>query len=178
MADVRRRRPRRIDPDMYDAIVELAPRFSAKQIVEELQRRFERDWYPSRRTVQDVIREVTPASDEGESWTVATADPEDVPLVLPVLADLIRNSDGVVTGFGLETGRWIAKLRRAVPDIPAGEALHLAIYYQMAAKAERPTYNLDIYLALQLWRSPKERMDAFRRGWLPSNWQTAIGRKG
>ena len=154
---------------MYAVIEELAPNFSARAIAEELERRFERDWYPSRRTIQDVIREVAPPVDVGEPWSVATADPDEAALVLPVLADLIRGSMGRLNGFGVPIAARVAHIRRAADGIPPTDALRMAARYVRAEEAGASTEHLDAYLALEAW-DDKKRSEALDRGWLPPDW--------
>ena len=90
--------------------------------------------------------------DGSDTWTVGEADPADVPLVLPVLAELV--AVGQVTSFTRETGRWIAIIRRVAPAMPTIDVLLFASRYQAAAARGGSTHLIDVELARQIAKRP------------------------
>lgn len=98
------------------------PPMSAAQIAAILAREFGAG--PTDRQVRNWIRDrqITIEPESGP-WTIAHAErPEDIPLVLDVVAHF-RHPTWWIT---VAQGRWIARLRRAYPELGADEALDLA----------------------------------------------------
>ena len=167
-----RRRTRRIDHEVYEVIVDMAARptpFSGPRIREELERRFGLERLPSTRTIQDVIREVTPSIDVGERWSLLASDGDDAALVLPAIAELIRGSMGRINGIGTPLAELVVKVSRAAPGIPPTDAIRMAARYVNAAERSASTEHLDAYLALEAW-DDKKGAEAVDRGWLPFDW--------
>jgi hypothetical protein len=161
---------------MDAVIAQLGGRFSASQIRAQLVRDFPGRYVPSERTIQKAVRALGPMPSGKELWSMVDADPDEAAAVLPVIRELIHNSNGMVgLHFSKATGRWIAKLRQAVPELPAGEALMLAQRYRLAEAGGYPTPNLDTGLALMPWSSEGNRVHA--DGWLPRTWRTLDERK-
>ena len=79
---------------------------------------------PGERQVRNWIRDgVIFHEPESAPWTIAHAErPEDIPLVLEVMA-VFRHPTWWLT---VAQGRWVARLRRAVPSLEPIEALDLA----------------------------------------------------
>lgn len=103
---------------------------------------------PSLRTITSMAAELRPRGEEGDTWTVGESDPDEAALVLPVLAELI--AAGQMTSVTRETGRWIATIRRVVPDLPTLEVLVFAARYQAAATRGDSTHAIDVDLARRL----------------------------
>lgn len=92
--------------------------------------------------------------DASDTWTVGEADPDDVPLVLPVLAELINV--GQVTSVTRETGRWIAIIRRVAPAMATIDVLVFATRYQAAVARGDSTHLIDLDLARRIAKRPPE----------------------
>ncbi len=99
------------------------PPMPASRIAAIVQREFRSDG-PGARQVRNWIRDGSIAIEpEAGPWTIAHAErPEDIPLVLDVVAHF-RHPTWWIT---VAQGRWIARLRRAYPELGADEALELA----------------------------------------------------
>ncbi len=107
---------------------------------------------PSERTVQNVVRELSPP-DPSEPWSLAdAADGEEAAMVLPVLAAVIRESAGKVSMVTRSEAGWIVKLSRVAGDLPAWALYRLAGKYQRCQVSGRPTRALDILVAFAPWR--------------------------
>jgi hypothetical protein len=175
-----RRRTRRIDPEVYNVIVEMASRptpFSGPRIREALERQFGYERLPSVRTIQDVIREVAAPLDVGQRWSLLTSDGEEASLVLPAISELIRGSMGRINGMGKPLAELVVKISRAAPGIPPTEAIRMAARYVAADEANASTEHLDAYLALGAW-DDKARTEAIGKGWLPPDWWRLEARNG
>ena len=101
------------------------------------------DWTPTQvhrelgdkvslRTVQRYLADLPKAS-TADPWTVADADAEDLPLVLPVLRHLLEERG--VKRVNRQVGEWIVKIRRAFPEL-TDKAL-IARLAGFAARGER-----------------------------------------
>ena len=119
---------------------------------------------PSKRTVQDMVREFRsrpgggPIPKDG-AWKIWDAEPEDAAAVLGVLADLMRMSHGETTEISQEDAKWIIRLSRAgVGDLPPSVLHGLAIQYQL----REDTRALDALIAFTPWRS-KDAHERYRR---------------
>src|SRR5690606_1460124 len=117
LLEVRSMARRRMDPDLRRAIEEaLVVGYTPSRVMNRLQAdEGLRDRVPSLRTIESMAAELRPV-DRADGWTVGEADPAHVPLVLPVLAELV--AVGQVTSLTRETGRWIAIIRRVAPAMP------------------------------------------------------------
>lgn len=134
---------------------------SAKAIARAVEKKYGPEGRPSARTVQDMVREVRSRPGGGPipksgAWQIWDAEPEDAPVVLGVLADLMRSSGGKATEISQEDAKWIIRLSRAgVGDLPPSVLHGLAIQYQL----REDTRALDALIAFTPWRSE----DAFER---------------
>lgn len=150
----KRQRRRRIDPDIMEAIEDMAAKGIGGAAIT---RALEKDGrfagrVPSERTVQNVVRELSPP-DPSESWSLAdAADGEEAAMVLPVLAAVIRASAGKVSMVTRSEADWIVKLSRVAGDLPAWALYRLAGKYQRCQVSGRPTRALDILVAFAPWR--------------------------
>lgn len=79
---------------------------------------------PGERQIRNWIKAgVIHLEPDSAPWTVAHAErPEDIPLVLDVVA-VFRHPTWWIT---VAQGRWVARLRRAYPSLPAVEIMELA----------------------------------------------------
>jgi hypothetical protein len=97
-SSTKRRRVRQVPPDVLRAIREgLAEGASAPEVHKALVRRqgeFPADSLPSVRTISNIARDDRPA--ESPLWTVVDADPASVVLVLRVLGEVVRRTEGRV----------------------------------------------------------------------------------
>ena len=126
---------------------------------------------PEPRTIRRRVAELV-AAEGTEIWSVRDADPQDVALVLPVLAHLIESSEGRTT-LTKHRGEWIARIRRAAPDIPEWQALALSSEY-LRAFGPRGDEDLaraaDVFLAYAPWRNDQAYvtyLTADEKDWLP-----------
>ncbi|HYI66325.1 MAG TPA: hypothetical protein VEW95_05340 [Candidatus Limnocylindrales bacterium] len=142
---------RRIDPDVAQAITAsllVGYKPAAARARADADPAF-RGRVPSLRTIAAMAAELRPR-DAGDVWTVGESDPAEAALVLPVLAELI--AVGNMTSVTRQTGRWIAVLRRIVPDMPTLDVLVFAARYQAAAASGDSTYLIDLDLARKVSR--------------------------
>ena len=148
---------RRSDPDVVIAIEALLidgwpPRRVLAQL--EADERY-RGRLPTQRTIESMQADLRPVRN-GPGWTMATADPNDAALVLPVLAAVTRNSEGRLGHFTVATAAWIARIRRVVPSLDPITAYRWAVRYQTASAAGRDTRELDRQLALDAEKPPRQ----------------------
>lgn len=137
--------------------------YNARQIDEELQRSDLADrWHGSVRTIQDIAQRLQ--SEGGSEWLLENSDPDDASLVLPVLAAVLEQSDGRVRGFSQDVGDWIARVRRAQPDIDPMNAWLFGVRYA-AQTSPHQRHELDVALALGVWRDHERLVEANKRGW-------------
>jgi hypothetical protein len=119
---------------------------------------------PSEKTIKRRLRELA-AAEGSEMWSVRNAKPEDLPLVFPVLAELISQTNGRVRSLTKARAEWIARIRRSAPDIPAWQALQLSSTYLSAyapGGREDDAHSADIFLAYAPWKDD-EAFDAYAR---------------
>ena len=120
-----------------------------KEIEGELFEHFPGQVVPSRRTIQTIVT-ASKALPRGDWWTVVHAPPDEVALVLPVIAYEMRRRHAAIE-VSADLARWIARLRRGVPDLPVGEVFELALSYWLAETSGAPMDDQDRYLALHAW---------------------------
>jgi hypothetical protein len=190
------RRPRRIDGRVLQAIGELRSKgwTNAAEIQRELERRAEETppafpvaVLPNLRTIQRILRDLTPRDDT--RWSFADANEEDAGLVLPVLAAMIEESEGRRRWLTQSEARWILKIRRVDLAEPGNRLSHDITYelaFDAASIGPEPPYTVDPelkrsedgqityieqYLAFGPWRSVEHETRyyrAFEQGWLGS----------
>lgn len=134
----------RLDGMVRDRIREVAvehPDWSAASVLREL----ERTGVPGRpnvRTVQRFLREL--AGDPLDRWSMAECEPEDIPLVLDVVAETAGMA--YPTRAGAE---WIIRLRRAYPELGG----HPRLLFHLAAIAARgDVAGIQEWLTFTPWR--------------------------
>jgi len=144
------RRRRSLDPAVLTAIHESAVLgTSAAQIHAQLVDEFG-EWVPSVRTVQDIVKEVK-VHDSSDRWSLVNSDPGTVGIVLPVLAAVIRRSKGRRFLTTAEA-RWVVRVRKAAPDLPAIAIYQLARLYMQRQESGHSVADLDSFLAFAPWR--------------------------
>lgn len=127
---------------------------------------------PEPRTIQNLVRQATPRDPSGV-WVLAEATAENARLVLPVLAEVLRRTDGRKSHLTRGEGDWISRLGGAVPDLPGWWVYELAHRYMRRLSRELPTSPFDELLAFAPWRGEPEferYMDfvaSVHEDWLP-----------
>jgi hypothetical protein len=123
------------------------------QIWHELVAELGEDEAPSERTIRDWIRKGTIVR-RTDVWTVTDGSADDLPLVLPVLALLLEHRGG--SHLYADTARWIARLRRAFPDLAPADVLSIAVAAQSIETGRLggawTMAALTRYLAYAPWR--------------------------
>lgn len=164
---------KRTDPDVRIAIETLAttlPRWTATEIGRALQReeRFA-GRVPQERVLQKIVkaaRQADDATDQSGLWSLLVADTDDATLVLPVLAEVTRRM-GQEVDLTISMAGWIARVRRAAPDIPLWEAWTTAALYRLLeSRADvEAARERDRWLSLGLW-NPEAAKEAIEKGWV------------
>jgi hypothetical protein len=169
----KRRRGRRIAPDILDRIAELADKgIAATEIYKDLQgdERYADRLPDSVRTIQSVVRDLTPHLALEERWSVVEASPQEAAAVLPVLASVISESGGRRQWLTRAEAQWIAKLRVVASDLVPFDTYRLARLYLLRLERGETTDDLDGAVAFAPWRS-EENDEAYRRAigaaWVP-----------
>jgi hypothetical protein len=167
----KRRRGRRIAPDILDRIAELTDKgIAATEIYKDLQgdERFANRLPYSVRTIQNIVRDLTPHLALDERWSVTQASPEEAAAVLPVLASVITETEGRRQWLTRAEAQWIAKLRLVAPDLLPFETYRLARLYLLRTERNEPTDDLDTALAYAPWREDQKEVykRAIQKGWI------------
>lgn len=170
-----RRQRRRISGEIEDRIAVLAqrePRWSAGQIYEQLLLEYDENKLksppPSKRTVERIVKEWRGVDLTGP-WNLYTAAPEDVPLVLPVLAAVINWTQGAITSLTNGEARIIANIRSVAPDFGLVDSFLWARLYRRRIENNEPTDDFDAYLSYAPWRDENRRAlyrKAVEQGWV------------
>jgi hypothetical protein len=167
----RRKRPRRIDPEVREEIERLTGQLSGPQISRklELDERFA-DLVPSLRTIQSVMREasIPDIRTQADVWSLATAAPGEAEHVLPVLGCVMDRTAGKVTELRRDHAAWIARLRGALPHLDAWYIYLQAGQYAKAIEQGIPSNTIDLRLAREAWlpsaHKEEAQGEAFARG--------------
>jgi hypothetical protein len=160
----------RTDRDVREAIERLAlDGYRPAEILRRLPDLVGEANVPSSRVVQGIARRVTPR-DTSEDWGVASDPREDAGVLLPFLAELLPATDGHIRTLTQKEAEMIARLLRAVPDLPAFTAYHLARDYMARTEHGQASADLDAYLAFAPWRpgGAERHINAWERGWFQS----------
>ena len=153
MASYRTRAGRRQPSGEYDTVLELALRpglrLSPAQVYRELERRSApRKPATSLRTVERILAELRPPTQDSELWTLLDADePAEARAVLELIP-MLRGRPTKVTAAAY------VRVVRAVPDIDRIRAYYLPLL----AQGERSF--LEDYLAYAPWRDQGARLRA------------------
>jgi len=124
--EAQRQRRRTTYPKQRDRAQELlnstVPPMGAADIADRLSQQFEE--HPGERQIRNWIKDgVIYVEPDSAPWTILHAEqPEDIALVLEVV-NRFRHPTWWIT---IATGRWIARLRRAVPGLDLHDYLWLA----------------------------------------------------
>jgi hypothetical protein len=124
---------------------------------------------PSLRTIQRVIKDLR-IPDEKEIWHLADGGGEDGQLILPILAEILLQTQGRVHSLTKTLAKWVLNVRKAAPDAPAYRVWQLAlIYMNSEAKGLSDTSDLDNYIAFAPWKSRNHLdhyLQAIEMGWI------------
>jgi hypothetical protein len=166
-------RGRRTDPEVVEAIGELAVREGLKAPAIRLRLQGD-ERYVGRvpaddRTIRAVIaryRKQLAARPRAlpPRWLLANASGGEAALVLPVMR--AKAEHGASPILDTDQAAWIVKIRTAAPAIPPWDAFLLAQRYLRILRDSTPgaTEGLDHYLALELWRDPRAWVRAYSEG--------------
>lgn len=166
-------RGRRTDPEVVEAIGELAVREGLKAPTIRLRLQGD-ERYAGRvpaddRTIRAVIaryRRQLVARPEAlpPRWLLANATGDEAALVLPVMK--AKAEHGALPILNTAEAAWVVKIRSAAPTMPPWDALLLAGQYLRTLRDSSPgaTEGLDRFLALELWRDPRAWVRAYSDG--------------
>lgn len=166
-----RLKKRRIKGHVQEKIEVLAlRRRSAKQIYDQLSEDedIDPDDLPTLRTVERIVNDVRPR-DTSAPWSLADSDADNVPAVLETLAAVIEFTEGRVTHLTRAQATWIARIRRAAPDLALWRVYLVAMMYQKEEEKNADASGLDAYLAFAPWRSREDALryqKAFQAGYI------------
>lgn len=191
MAKVRttRRRVRQVPTDVLRAIhQELLTGASAPEVVRSLERRvakgeFPADAIPSERTVSNIAREARSNTESG-IWSMSDGDPATVGLVLRVLGEVVRRTEGRVAALTVAEAALLPVIHRAMEPrwtkLPtdaarAWQAYVWTRFYLSWVRSEQDAHDVALmFAALQTdGRWPITRLAQIDRvliaahGWLP-----------
>lgn len=89
----------------------------------------------------------------GEVWSLSSDDDQAAPLVLPVLAAVIEQTEGQRTTLTAEEASWILRIQGAAPDLRPWRCFLLARFYIATLAQDHATAGLDALVAFAPWRS-------------------------
>jgi hypothetical protein len=163
------KRAGRIDQDV-ERFVDAALRsgISVTNILTGGEREFP-DRPPSRRYIYRRREKIIPRDASGP-WVMSLADPAEIALVPPVVADLITATTGAIRGVTVNEARQITAIRLGAPDLPLQTTYFLAREYVVRGEQARDTTDLDLILAFAPWRSDADATrweSAIQNDWVP-----------
>jgi len=103
------------------------------------------DALPGARTVEVLVKQARPADASGR-WSFALDEQDLARWVLPVLADVIEVTKGRRRTLTVQEADWVARIRRAIPNLPGWEAYQLARLF-MAGGDIRPLEDFMAFIA-------------------------------
>jgi len=129
---------------------------------------------PSLRTVQSIVSEYTPRQPQ-DPWSLADARGDEAELVMPVLQEVIEDTEGRVCQVTTVEAEWIAAIRRLEREpYPKGlsfwDIYLVAREYVLLKERGEPTAGVDAYLAFAPWRSIEAALryeEALKKGRIP-----------
>jgi hypothetical protein len=145
-----------VSVEVHETVQRLVFRgFGKAQIYRELDRvgLIDEGVSPSKSTIDRLVDKLKPEDPSGP-WSSAEADsesPGDARLVLDVVASIFHSTDGRVWPSKAHVAE-IARLRRAVPDIPWDWAHGLARAFRLCREQGRDSRHLDIALGERPWQ--------------------------
>jgi hypothetical protein len=116
---------------------------------------------PDLRTVQRYVRQFR-YGDAGDPWTLPSTECDGSAVVLAVLGEVIRRTEGRVTQITKGLASWIRSVQGAAPDLDLWSTYLMARLYLNRAEQGVPATDLDHYLALSPWRSQND-LSAYER---------------
>ena len=128
----------------------------------EANTKFTESEIPSPSTLQRVVNDRR-ISDPSGAWGVASSDPDEVSLVLPVLAAVTKEYGMERTITNSEAGS-IVRVLRAAPDLAPIEVYRVARIYVRRAARKEGTGDLDLFLAWAPWRDEESGLQYYRAG--------------
>ena len=99
---------------------------------------FKGDDVPSVRTVQSIVSEYRQRG-PSDPWSLAMAHGDEAKLVMPVLEELIEQTEGRAWQLTTDEARWIAAIRRVAPDLDLWQVYLLAREYAILNGRGGPT---------------------------------------
>lgn len=169
----KKRRRRNIETVVLAEIenqMSLSPPPSAAAIRRSLISKFTEALAPSLRTLQDIVREMTPPPDESGRWALPSAEPEDVALVMPVVSAVAEATRGQLQEITRAEAACVAQVRRAAPELPLLVTYQTARLYVARAARKETTTDLDLFLSAAPWRDEERAQRyyaAVYEGWMP-----------
>jgi len=184
-ARTKRRRVRNTPPNVLEAIHQaLLTGASAPEVARALEGRDDlpADSIPSVRTISNIARDMDGA-DDGEAWRVDAADPATVALVLSVLMEVVRRTEGRVGSLTRAQASVIPVIHAAMQPhwskLPArGQAWQtyvLARFYLSWVRTDQDAQDAALFLAapqgpgkwpMNRWMQV-DRVIRAAAGWLP-----------
>jgi hypothetical protein len=131
---------------------------SAPTIHAELQVLFPKS-YPSLRTVQRLVAWHRGADDPSGPWKILEAPPAHVAAVLPILAEVIKRSEGRTTTVTQAEAGAIVRVQAVAPSLDPHTVYFLAAIYVSRTAHAQSTADLDLYLGFQPWLSHERLVD-------------------
>jgi hypothetical protein len=185
---IKRRRVRNVRPEVLRAIhQELLTGSSSPQVyraLEDLQHEgsLPQGSIPSERTISNIAKEMR--TDASGAWTLADADARTVALVLHVLAEVARRTEGRITSLTRAEAALIPVMYRATSGwlrklSPSGRFWQSYVgtrFYLSWVRTDRDAHDATLlYAALlskgkwppQTWLRHIERVNDAMGGWLP-----------
>jgi hypothetical protein len=183
-----RRRRRDLPGDVEDEVRKLAlGDWSPPQIHLEVKRRFPKALLPSLRTVQRMVKEMTPSGPD-EPWDFREASSETGPAIMAVIREVIDRTEGRESTVSKATAAWVGHISRVAPDLHPWSKYVLSRNLVLAEQPEPPAHLADewpaavsAFLAFAPWRSRsnRERYErAARHGDLPGLYEISVGDDG
>lgn len=122
---------------------------------------------PSARTIRDLVAGMNFA-DQAGLWSLATAELDSIPYVLPVLAAVAEATKGNVSQLTNDEADLIARIRRGAGDLPLVDAYNVAKLYLIRQTRKAPTDDLDQFLSWAPWRDAADERyaRAVKDGWI------------
>jgi hypothetical protein len=169
----KRIRRRSVDAEVQREIedqVLLQPPPTAAAIAKHLIRKFpDDDRVPSLRTVQEIVAEKSPAADPSAPWALSSAEPDEIALVMPVLAAVAAATEGKRQHLTRAEASALVKVRSAARDLPFFAAYQLARVYMSRQAHGETTADLDLFLSWGAWRNEETADGYFKAvnvGWV------------
>lgn len=119
---------------------------------------------PTERTIGRLVKELAAQAspDESEPWSLATAEPDEAAVIMPVLGAILRHRTIGRPWITRGLAKWIVKVAAAAPTLPHYEQYIVAREYRAAELSAarsiaRPWVTdpktLDAFLACRPWES-------------------------